>query len=205
MDLRATKGSNLPAPAKNALDILLTGITDADEQKKKIEHWFDDSMDAVSGWYKRKANAWLWVISAAVCLVLNADTISISKVLWDDPTARAAVVQSASEYVNKKAHAQDAPAAQGTPQTAADLEKDARANLEAVKNARTALNGLSIPLGWCRAADESGKADSSCTPERQWPFSGSRLLKILGILITVLAVSQGAGDPPPDSRQQQPS
>jgi hypothetical protein len=214
-DLRATQGNALPAAAKKALDTLLVGINDAEEQKKKIEHWFDDAMDAVSGWYKRKANAWLWVIAGVVCVALNADTISIGKMLWDDPTARAALVQSANEYVAKKVQAQEGANAQGTTQSAADLEKEARARLQAVKDARTTLNGLSIPLGWC-AASESGNTDSSCTPERQWPTGDGWILKLLGLLITVLAVSQGApfwfdllqkavnlrlaGDPPPDSR-----
>lgn len=218
-DLRANEGANLPAPAKKALDALLLGVDDIEEQKKRIEHWFDDAMDAVSGWYKRKANAWLWVIAGAVCVVLNADTISIGRVLWDDPTARAAIVQSANDYVKKKVEAEEAKKNQEGSSNSADPDKTVRNSLQAVKDARANLNGLSIPLGWCSAKDESGNADNSCTPERQlpggeiWPW----LLKIFGILISVLAVSQGApfwfdllqkvvnlrlaGDPPPDSRQ----
>lgn len=213
-DMRATKQNNLPEPTKKVLDALLLGIDDVEEQKRKIEHWFDDAMDAVSGWYKRKANAWLWIIAGVVCVALNADTISIGKVLWDDPTARAALVQSANEYVAKKAAARESNNTQGTP-NGVDLEKEARARLQAVKDARTTLNGLSIPLGWC-VASESGNADSSCTTERQLPLGYGWILKLFGLLLSVLAVSQGApfwfdllqkavnlrlaGDPPPDSR-----
>ena len=219
-DLRATKGDSLPGPAKKALNALLLGVDDAEQQKQKIEHWFDDAMDAVSGWYKRKANAWLWVIAPVVCVVLNADTISIGRVLWDDPTARAAIVNAANQYVEKKAQSPVAYTSPGGAPTADDLEKDARAKLQAVKEARTALNGLSIPLGWC-SASESGSKDSSCTSPRQWPEGDGWILKIVGILISVLAVSQGApfwfdllqkavnlrlaGDPPPDSRQPKPA
>ena len=217
-DLRATQGESLPEPAKKALNALLLGITDAEEQKKRIEHWFDDAMDAVSGWYKRKANAWLWVIAGVVCVVLNADTISIGRMLWDDPTARAAIVQSANDYVKKKVEAEEPNKKQEATSSPADPDKAARNSLQAVKDARANLNGLSIPLGWC-SASESGNKDSSCTSERQLPRAEiwAWLLKIFGILISVLAVSQGApfwfdllqkvvnlrlaGDPPPDSRQ----
>ena len=100
-DLRATPGS-IPASTQKILDTVLKGAANADEEKKKIEHWFDDAMDAVSGWYKRKANSWLWVISAVVCIALNADTISVGKILWNDPTARDAMSDAAKSYANHK-------------------------------------------------------------------------------------------------------
>jgi hypothetical protein len=85
------------------------------------EQWFDDSMERVSGWYKRKVQLILFVIATTVICLLNADTLTAGRVLWRDDATRAAVV--------KRAEA----AAQGN---AADVKVE-----EAVKN-------LDLPLGW---------------------------------------------------------
>jgi hypothetical protein len=204
-DLRTTPGFTLPAATKTVLDAVLKGATNAEEQKKKIEHWFDDAMDNVSGWYKRKANAWLWVIAAVVCLALNADTISVGKTLWNDPTARAAMSDAAKNYATRKIAGTDAASATASPAEVKD-------ELARVTKARDELEKLPVPLGWCE--DDCLPDDPRRPPTELYPV----LLKIIGILISILAVSQGApfwfdmlqkvanlrlaGDPPPDSRAQ---
>jgi len=203
-ELRETKGDSLPDPTKKVLAAVLKGTTTAEEEKKRIEYWFDDAMDGVSGWYKRKANAWLWVISALVCVALNADTISVGKILWNDPTARAAVSEAAKNYATHKA-ANDA----GTNATTPAEVKD---ELSRVTKARDDLEKLPVPLGWCK--EDCLPDDPRRPPTAFYPL----LLKFIGLLISVLAVSQGApfwfdllqkavnlrlaGDPPPDSRAQ---
>lgn len=215
-DVRTTPGTTLAPETQKLLAAVLKGATSADEEKKKIEKWFDDAMDSVSGWYKRKANAWLWVIAACVCVALNADTIAVGKVLWNDPTARAAISDAAKDYATKKANQPQDPSTGTTQQHNEPMATE----LTKVKQAQNQLNDLPVPLGWCKAgADE-------CAQARQLPWgqdgtawdASDWLLKFLGILISVLAVSQGApfwfdllqkvvnlrlaGDLPPDSRTQ---
>ena len=201
-ELRESKGDSLPDPTKKILAAVLKGAANAEEEKQKIAHWFDDAMDNVSGWYKRKANAWLWVISGLICVALNADTISVGKILWNDPTARAAVSEAAKNYATHKA-ANDSSAT--TPPEVKD-------ELSRVTKARDDLETLPVPLGWCK---EGCLADD---PRRPPTTFYPLLLKFIGILISVLAVSQGApfwfdllqktvnlrlaGDLPPDSRTQ---
>jgi hypothetical protein len=60
-----------------------------------IEQWFDEGMDRVSGWYKRHAQTYALILACAITLVLNADTVQITKMLWVSPTVRAAVVEEA--------------------------------------------------------------------------------------------------------------
>ena len=211
-DLRTMPGTAIPAATQKVLDAVVKGATTAEEERKKIEKWFDDAMDNVSGWYKRKAHAWLWVISACVCLGFNADTIAIGKVLWNDPTARAAVSDAAKQYVKDHAAAQN-PNKPGSDAAANSIKLEDVANeFASVEQARDKLNGLAVPLGWCDSKEQD------CAPGRQWPSGIGWLLKLLGILISVLAVSQGApfwfdllqkvvnlrlaGDLPPDSRTQ---
>ena len=59
------------------------------------ERWFDDAMERVSGWYKRKVNLILFVIAAVVVCLLNADTLTAARVLWRDDASRAAIVSRA--------------------------------------------------------------------------------------------------------------
>ncbi len=68
-----------------------------------IELWFNDSMDRVSGWYKRKTQ-WTTVILALIITVLtNADTLRIANTLWREPTVRAALVAQAQARVQEGA------------------------------------------------------------------------------------------------------
>jgi hypothetical protein len=61
------------------------------------EEWFDDAMERVSGWYKRRVHVLLAVIAAVVVVVLNADTLAAGRVLWRDDAVRTAVVREANE------------------------------------------------------------------------------------------------------------
>ena len=85
------------------------------------EQWFDDAMERVSGWYKRRVQLILFVIAAAVICLLNADSLTAARVFWRDDATRAAVMTRANA------------AAQGN---AADVRVE-----EAVKE-------LDLPLGW---------------------------------------------------------
>jgi hypothetical protein len=93
-------------PARHApelqqvLNSLVQGVgTTPEKIRKAIEDWFDESMNRVSGWYKRKAHAWMWLIGGVVCLLLNADSINVAKLFWNDEALRAATVKAATEYV----------------------------------------------------------------------------------------------------------
>lgn len=95
--------------------------SDASKFHHAAEQWFDDSMERVSGWYKRRVQLFLFLISTLVVFALNADTLAAGRVLWRDDAVRAAVV--------KKAEA----AAAGTLDEV-EVEK--------------AVKQLDLPLGW---------------------------------------------------------
>jgi hypothetical protein len=94
---------------------------DAAKFKHAAEQWFDDAMERVSGWYKRRVQLILVGIAAALVLLLNADSLAAGRVLWRDDAVRAGVV--------KKAEA----AAEGQLSDV-DLETEVRK--------------LDLPLGW---------------------------------------------------------
>jgi hypothetical protein len=72
-----------------------------EEAQRAIEGWFNDAMDRVTGWYKRRTQVWTLIVAIALTLVANADTVQIAKKLWQDPVLRTAVVEEAKVRAQK--------------------------------------------------------------------------------------------------------
>jgi hypothetical protein len=113
---------------KNALSLLLVqareGTDKAEEAverfRRSAETWYEDTMERVSGWYRRRVQLVLWIVALVVALLLNVDTLNIGSTLWRDDAVRAAVVAQARQ---------------------AAQEEEPGAVTEDLKE-------LSIPLGW---------------------------------------------------------
>jgi len=56
--------------------------------RSDAEKWFDDAMDRLSGWYKRRVQVFLWIFGFAIAWALNADAIHLATTLYKDPTVR---------------------------------------------------------------------------------------------------------------------
>ncbi len=160
------------------LQSLLRGAKDVEEQKKRLEDWFDNSMNRISGWYKRSSHAALWIIGILLCLLVNADSISLANVFWNDQALRAAIVTAATEHV-KSAPKEErtSPTTSSSPPTTAGggaaagqtMKPDDTA-FKRLKDVKAELAKVNIPLGWCWYTDENQK-EKKCFPE----FSPVRL------------------------------
>lgn len=75
---------------------------DIQKFKLLIESWFDDTMNRVSGWYKRQALKVLFIIGFVLAISLNVSTIDIVHRLSVDKGLREAMTQSASAYVHQQ-------------------------------------------------------------------------------------------------------
>lgn len=100
--------TNLPNPAvidRDTSDILnlhlRNSFYDIEKFTKNIENWFDDSMNRVSGWYKRKVQFILFTIGLSLAVVFNVDTLQISGKLSTDKDARDKLVQMAIDATDK--------------------------------------------------------------------------------------------------------
>ena len=119
---------------KTALVALVSNVGgDLTKAQNNIEHWFDDSMDRVSAWYKRNAQLLTALVAVSLTLLANADTISIARRLWVDPTVRSSVVDQARQ------RAQMPQPAGAVPPSIQDLSGDEGAALGSV-------------FGWTRAS-----------------------------------------------------
>ena len=86
---------------KMLLSLYLKSDGSYEKLKKSIESWYDNNMDRVSGWYKRKkGNNILW-ISFMVVLLLNVDSIHIFRVLSLDESLRKNLNVFADSVVEK--------------------------------------------------------------------------------------------------------
>lgn len=134
---------------------------DVEEIRRRLERWYDDSMERVSGWYKRRVHLALALIGLVFAIVLNADTLQIVRTLWSDGTVRAAVVAEAGRT----------------------NQQTQNANLTNVADQVRQIKALNIPLGWKLEANDP----------RNLPHGiGLWAAKVIGILITTLAIMLGA-------------
>ena len=89
--------------SEQTLDFLKSLWADAEgnviEFQKKLESWFDETMDRASGWYKKHIQIVLFFIGLAVAIAFNVDTIKIVDKLEKDPKLRDQIVQQAKSLV----------------------------------------------------------------------------------------------------------
>jgi hypothetical protein len=189
--------SNIRAKVENLPDgsdlrkTLLILIDDAGDSLEKlrgnVEKWFNDSMDRVSGWYKRKAQFVILILAITVTVLANADTIQIAKALSIDPALRENLVTQAQGFLEKQAAAQPNQAAKpnnvgevssGEDSDSATLTVRGASSdspSKRIQNALQEVQQTTLPLGW------------KSRPEgREW------INKIIGLLLTALAASMGA-------------
>lgn len=91
-----------PPALQTAFKALMDSSPDAAALQKSVEEWFNDTMDRVSGWYKRNAQRNALLLACAITLVMNADSVNVAHVLWTNPSMRAAVVDEARVRAAKK-------------------------------------------------------------------------------------------------------
>lgn len=102
-----------------------------------LEEWFNNSMDRVSGWYKRRMQLIALVVAAVVTILTNADTLQIVGGLWRTPSLRSDLVEQARQRAPRAA-----PAASGIDQASAE-DDDTSGEMPAAD--RSPLDAL---IGW---------------------------------------------------------
>jgi hypothetical protein len=167
--------ATLPARAQATMDLLedvplramlgdaIEGArSGVDGFRTSVERFFDEVMDRVRGWYKRRVQIILLIVALAIAGAANVDTFAIGDQLYRDEGIRAAVVAQAAE-----------------PASATDCDEDPETTgLDEAVACADEVAGLGLPFGW---TDES-------TPES----AGEAAFKALGLLITVFALAMGA-------------
>ncbi|HJS17477.1 MAG TPA: hypothetical protein VJ785_01925 [Anaerolineales bacterium] len=184
----------LNALLMNVEDYAAGAESELAKARGNVEKWFDDSMDRISGAFKRYSQMMALIIGFVVALVLNVDSIDLTLYLWAEPAVRTALAQNAEAFELS--------------------QEEIEANPEqAMQNFRNQFAGLALPVGW---GITNFQVASTSNPECQL-FPGENetfgipivfttrcivppqptnemniFLKLGGIFITALAARQGA-------------
>jgi hypothetical protein len=157
----------------------------------KVETWFDDTMDRVSGWYKRQTQVVLLLLGFSIALGFNVDAIQIVGKLSTDKDTRERMVdlavQATETYKDDPRVQQPSAPPVTSTLTSADTADDSRLIKEYkdriksidsfVKDTLQEVNSI-LALGW----DEGKKEVAKQTKGK----------KFIGFLITAFAISLGA-------------
>lgn len=92
-------------PATSPLRVAVLNLSDGcngsmDEFRKRFEAWFAEFENQVIAWYRQKTHAVLIVLSLALAVAGNVDTIALTRQLSNDPKVREAVVKQGLEMAN---------------------------------------------------------------------------------------------------------
>jgi hypothetical protein len=188
--------SQLVSSLFSSMDTYLSlGDSRLSAARRTVEQWFDDAMDRTSGWYKRSSQLWLALVGFALACALNVDTITVGTALWRDPTLRQNVVEQAQNYQ--------------LPVTS-DTTTNASGAAQAIRELNLELSqDLLLPIGWRIRSSNSEPCTSFSTgqnPLFSLPYQKGCILildalpgqiptplgKLLGLIITAAAISQGA-------------
>lgn len=178
----------------NVEDYVTQGETKLGKARQNVEKWFDDSMDRVSGAFKRYSQVMALIIGFIVALLLNVDSVNLTIYLWREPSVRQALAENASNF--------ELPQEQ--------LESNPE---QAMQDFRKQFVGLNLPIGW--VIDETKGtaffdkdcqlfpgihqtfgipvfASNKCLAPSQSNNQSNIALKFIGIFLTALAARQGA-------------
>jgi hypothetical protein len=155
-----------------------TASGDLARVRSNLETWFNNGMDQVSGWYKRRAHNVIMLLAFGVTLAVNANTLTIIERLSIDDSLRAALVQQAGS-------------------TGAQGNASGGTGTVTVADPYRQLGELGLPLGW-----EGGWPGARGNPLVPAPAGGVAdswtnvwywiLHPLIGLLLTGFAVSLGA-------------
>jgi hypothetical protein len=189
------------AQFQKILSILWESTGKIPEFHVALERMFNDTMDRVSGWYKRRADRVVFTLGIILTLLLNIDTIGIARTLWREPAVRAALVAEAEAYSAEQAKRDVAAidstveTPKGPPPTPPDAQgkeitlKDLEASAGQVRSAMDQLRSLSFPIGWAWSeSDPQGRARLE-TLDQALETPGRH---VLGWAATAFALSLGA-------------
>jgi hypothetical protein len=166
---------------KRTLNALLrTANSDVAQAQKNIETWFNDTMDQVSGWYKRKVQLMTAVIALLLAVGMNADTIKIAGTLWHNPELRAEGIKLAEQRAkqNDSSTTSASPTWKATYEDPNDPLNPTITKMPPVTQPERQF--LSQLVGWENAPSMKGLALRDA------------LLILLGWVLTAIAVSLGA-------------
>jgi len=174
--------------------------------RSSIERWYDDSMDRLTGWYKRKTQLLILAIAGFFSIVLNLDTFMIVQTISLNEPMRTSIVNLAVQELRDEsglpslikpgASSGQERTSLGASPTAADTAGLDPRYAETIAHLHNELAATGLPLGW-RWIEDKAAYEPRAIPLRSLYDSTAEWLvvlarKLCGLLVTTLALSLGA-------------
>ena len=191
---------------RNVLATVLSSAENMQAARGNLEGWFNSAMVRASAAYTAKMKVLSLIVALCFALLINIDTLHIAQTLWEDPTQRAQISDTATYSVQSGALGEQIGEADEFRASDAEDDtqlEDAVESGAAIVNQLGDLEALSLPIGWKvqnlahLPADHHSRSD----PSNLWNYlpennpdgwTGLLLMKLLGIAATVVAAAQGA-------------
>lgn len=204
--IKSVRGSveDLPKdlPLRSALLSILSEVGgDLDAFREELKTWYDNSMDRVSAFCKKHTQIAVLVIAVLTAGLTNADTLQMGKMLSRNDVLRQAAAQQAVSVARGERLFPDGAGSSGPGMTASfDTTADTSSSPGSLAPAdsvsfdaladRTqeyvrSYNDLGLPIGW-------GNANLPANYSSLGAILQYWTSKILGLLLTALAISLGA-------------
>lgn len=141
------------------------GVTRLEDLQQHATDYFGGILNQAQATFKARARSFVIILSLLLTLILGTDSIEIAKDLWNDAALRAAVAQVANQAASQQQVSGTTPTTNNLLPTVSTL--------------------LPIRVGWWQT--ETFPAGTTAGGIVSYVA-----LKILGLLITAVAVSQGS-------------
>jgi hypothetical protein len=139
------------------------GVTDINEIRNRSLDYFNGILNQAQATFKARARSVVIILSLLVTLILGTDSIQIAQDLWSDAGLRNSTAAAATSTVAQQQ----------------------QGNITAAQAAAPSPTALALRFSWI----QSGNFPTTGGLGSQ---AGFVLLKILGLIITAVAVSQGS-------------
>jgi hypothetical protein len=176
---------------------------DVEKYKAMLEKWFDDTMERVSGWYKKEIQLILFGIGLFLAIIFNIDTITIAEKLSHDPKLAAQLAENAALYMQTHKELGNQLSANTTdPAKISDSKVAVNANVDSmsvyvVKKSKILIDSANaminkdiantnelLGLGWTYNDGKKIIRIAICQNSHWW--------SLIGWLLTACAISLGA-------------
>lgn len=128
--------------------------------RRNLENWFNESMDRVSGWYKRWSQKIGLALATVLVLACNLDSLQLAQRLMNDSALRTALANTATDFARDARNAEPAPnpASATPPQAGSEVQAGSEAGSNPPQNQLSATgrknmlemvgNNTNLPIGW---------------------------------------------------------
>lgn len=178
---------------------LLQNQNELDLVRGNIEEWFNNAMDRLTGWYKRRSLVTTLLFGTLLAVIINVDSINLVGRLWSEPDLRFAILNNIESILTQ--------------------DNTTTLNIGQLSVIQQQFSQISLPVGWVGSpvsltSESDTNASRQCTlfPVQEngiygisisgqcYPIINSPqasnltgwLIKLAGILISGLAASPGA-------------